>query len=247
MPEDLLILTATITPTQGVVIARSDPKERLADYAQALSYWLSYPHPKTGRILFLENSGADLEPLRQLVSKQNSFGKEVEFLSIKCSPLPEGFTYGFSEMEMFDAGIAQSKLASHSTRFIKLTGRLTFPRLGKLLDWLPDNLQVGVDCRIRGANMFVPSQLLIFSKEFYEAQVRGLCWEMNAGPPYIEDILFDKVIKFRSKEGVVLRWPFNVAPVGISGHSNKTYRSPSRVLASATREIIRKVAPTWWL
>ena len=87
------------------------------------------------------NSGADLEPLRQLVNKRNSFGKEVEFLSIKCTPLPEGFTYGFSEMEMFDAGIAQSKLASLSTRFIKLTGRLTFPRLGKLLDWLPDNLR----------------------------------------------------------------------------------------------------------
>jgi hypothetical protein len=247
MPEDLLILTATITPAEGVVIARSDPKQRFADYALALSYWLSYPHAKTGRILFLENSGADLEPLKKLASEQNSLGKQVEFLSIHSCAIPDGVSYGFAEMEMLDAGISQSKLASRSTRLIKLTGRLTFPGLGRLLDWVPDDLQIAADCRIRGATMFASSQLIIVSKEFYEAHLRGVCYELTAESPYIEELLFDKLIKFRRKEGVILRWPFNVDPVGVTGHTNRAYRSPSRVLAAAARGIVRKFAPTWWV
>jgi hypothetical protein len=95
--------------------------------------------------------------------------------------------------------------------------------------------------------MFASSQLMIFSKEFYDANLRGIAYELTPESPYIEEILFNKVIPYRRNAGVILRWPFNVNPVGVTGHDNKTYRTPSRVFASVTRGILRKVAPKWWL
>jgi hypothetical protein len=248
MAEYLLILTATVTPQEGVNIARRDPEQRLADYMRALSYWLSYEHPKTRQILFLENSGADLAPLKRIVAEQNRMAKQVEFLSIPGSPIPEGVSYGFGEMEMVDAGLSQSELASHATHLIKVTGRLKFPRLGKLLDVLPTDLQLAVDCRIRGSLMFASSQLTICSREFYESNLRGVCYELSSSDsPYIEELLFSTLIRFRNKPGVILRWPFNVDPVGVAGHANKTYRSPSKILASLFREVVRRIAPWYWM
>ncbi len=247
MAEYLLVMTATIIPAQGVVIPRSDPAERLGDYRKALAYWLAYPHPKTRRILFLENSGASLDSLKQLVAENNPYAKQVEFLSITGSPIPAGLTYGFAEMELVDSGVAQSQLAREATHIVKLTGRLTFPLLGKLIDSLPDDFQVSVDTRIRGKVMFVPSQLMIFSREFYNTNLRGACYELDPNyETHVEGLFFDKLVRFRNRPGVFLRWPFNVDPVGVSGHG-QVYQSPKRKLASHARNLLRRVAPSLWL
>ena len=63
-PRFLLVMTATMTPAANAQVKRSSPHMRLEDYKRALRYWLSYPHPAAERILFLENSGADLSELR---------------------------------------------------------------------------------------------------------------------------------------------------------------------------------------
>ena len=80
-PTYLLVMTATIAPASAQV-KRSSPRVRLEDYKRALRFWLSYPHPAAARILFLENSGADLSDLCAIAETENPFNREVEFLSL---------------------------------------------------------------------------------------------------------------------------------------------------------------------
>ena len=133
-PIYLLVMTATITPAVNAQIKRSSPHARLDDYKRALQFWLSYPHPAAERILFLENSGADLGELRAIAEKENPQRREVEFLSLPVHEIPAGTNYGYAEMQTLDEGLALSKLRLATTHMIKMTGRLTFPALGKALD-----------------------------------------------------------------------------------------------------------------
>ena len=133
-PRYLLVMTATVTPAANAQVKRSSPRVRLEDYKRALRFWLGYAHAAAERILFLENSGADLSPLRGIAENENPRRREVEFLSLPTLEIPAGMNYGYTEMQTLDEGLALSKLRPATTHMIKATGRLTFPALGKALD-----------------------------------------------------------------------------------------------------------------
>jgi len=67
----LLVLTATVTPFVGAQVQRSDPATRREDYKAAFRFWLNHADPRINRILFLENSGDDLEFLKEIVEQEN--------------------------------------------------------------------------------------------------------------------------------------------------------------------------------
>src|SRR5579875_540446 len=150
-PSYLLVLTATIKPAAAAAaeVYRKDPNLRLNDYLNPLRFWIAYPDPRLDKILFLENSGADLSAVRRLVDECDS-NKQVEILSVPGNNIPPGINYGYGEMEMLDCGLAQSELRRATTHMLKITGRLTFPTVTTLLDRLPATFDVAVDCRNRG-------------------------------------------------------------------------------------------------
>ena len=133
-PRYLLVMTATIVPAQNAGVKRSNPHLRLEDYKRALRFWLNYPHRAADRILLLENSGADLSDLQAIARNENPHQKQVEILSVPGREIPAGRNYGYNEMALLDDGLPQSKLRRQTTHMIKVTGRLTFPALGKALD-----------------------------------------------------------------------------------------------------------------
>src|SRR6202451_3718247 len=114
-PTYLLVMTATIAPAPAQV-KRSSSQLRLEDYKRALRFWLSYPHPSAARILFLENSGADLSELRAIAQTENQLNREVEFLSLPVHEIPAGANYGYAEMQALDEGVALSKLRRATTQ-----------------------------------------------------------------------------------------------------------------------------------
>ena len=69
--KNIVVMTATITPPYGAfALARTDPAQRLADYATALRHYLD----ALGRgafelLVFAENSSSDLDPLRAIVTR----------------------------------------------------------------------------------------------------------------------------------------------------------------------------------
>lgn len=63
----LIVMTATITPAPGIGNSvRVDPALRLSEYLDAFRHYASLPDELVQGILFLENSGHDLTPFREL-------------------------------------------------------------------------------------------------------------------------------------------------------------------------------------
>lgn len=253
-PSYLLTMTATIMPAANAGVKRSDPRVRLEDYKQALRYWLNYPHRAADRILFLENSGADLSELRSIATTENRRRKPVELLSIPCNEIPEGRNYGYTEMRLLDEGLAQSTLRQQTTHLVKVTGRLTFPALGKALDLIerrnggPPELMV--DCRKLGfprPGFDAFTQLFVCSHRFYDDVLRGSRDEMNSTDiRLLEHLLFRKVIPFKGRPGCYLRFPCNIEPIGYSGFKSRSYRTPKAAITQAIRAALRIVAPDYW-
>jgi hypothetical protein len=251
-PRFLLIMTATITPAANAQVKRSSPHMRLEDYKRALRYWLNYPHPAAERILFLENSGADLSELRALAEKENPLHREVEFLSLPAREIPKGTNYGYAEIQALDDGLASSKLRLATTHMIKTTGRLTFPALGKALDRVGNKapLELMIDCRKlglfrRGYDARV--QLFVCSHDFYDRVLRGANREMNSTDVrLLEHLIYRKVIPFKGRPGYFLRFPCNIDPVGYFGFKNRRYDSPRTAIPRGVRALLRVAVPGYW-
>jgi hypothetical protein len=256
-PRYLLVMTATITPLANAVVKRSSPQVRLEDYKRALRFWLSYPHRAAERILFLENSGADLSELRAIAKAENPLGREVEFLPLEKHAIPAGLNYGYTEMQMLDEGLNLSQLRAATTHMVKVTGRLVFPALGKALDRIErhrDTLlqpfELMIECRKlsfprRGCDAQV--QLFACSHSFYDRVLRNASREMNSTDLcLIEQVMYRKVIPFKGQPGSFLRFPCNIDPVGSFGFKDRRYDSPRTWIPRAVRALLRVVAPGYW-
>lgn len=248
----LIALTAAVTPKWRVT--RSDPRLRAEDYKRALTFWLGHEDPRLRNILFIENSGYDLGEFRVL---PNPFNKEVEFISVPPEPfLPGIYTdrvhYGYAEMYILDAGLARSSQYRRCDYLIKATGRLVFPTLPRLLNKLPKDFLFAVDSRdnrgyTAGAQRFVTTQLMIFSRTFFENELRGGHREMRGPTTVMEVYMWEKLFPFQGKRGAILRWPVNCDPRGVAAHWDKHYGSARQRTVSAARGVCRRLFPRWWI
>lgn len=249
----LVIITACIDPSSGPAkVVRNDPLVRLEDYKHSLASWLSMADRRLQKILFIENSGYPLDALNQLVSASNPFNKQVEFVSLCCNNYPPDLHYGYAELNMIDEAFVTSKLLKESRYFIKATGRLTFPQLPRLLNLLSEHYLFAVDCRknsflTRSAQVFVTTQLMLFSTLFYKQHLLNAKSELNKERTHIENLLYEKLIPFEGQQGAILRWPVNVDPVGYAAHWHKKYDSSKQKAINLARAICRVVFPNWWI
>ena len=253
-PRYLLVMTATVAPPPNAQVKRFSPQVRLEDYKSALRFWLRYPHAASERILFLENSGADLSDLRAIAQTENPHRREVEFLSLPAHEIPPGTNYGYTEMQMLDDGLALSRLRLTTTHMIKVTGRLTFPALGKALGRISGSssasFELMIDCRRlglfrRGYDARV--QLFACSHTFYDRVLRNSNQEMNSTDVrLLEHLIYRKVIPFKGQPGYYLRFPSNIDPVGHFGFKDRRYDSPRTAVSRGARALLRVIAPNFW-
>lgn len=245
-----VLMTACVDPSQGrIKVQRSDPKVRLEDYKQGLSFWLTLSDHRIRNIVFIENSGYPLDELQTVAAGSD---KLVEFISLCNNIYPANAHYGYAELAMIDEAFKRSKMLNDSPYFIKATGRLTFPHVTKLLNRLPDEYLFAVDCRNSRFTVVTPTAstpLMLFSTEFYRENLMGSSQELIAFSGYIEDSLYDKLAGFNGRPGAILRWPVNCSPVGHAAfwHKPKRYDSPQHKAMQAVRAVGRKVIPSWWI
>ena len=81
----------------------------MKDYAEALKFYLSDRCRWIDRIVFIDNSAADLGPLERLVA-QHPGGKQVEFLSFYGLDYPPDYTKGYGEFKLLDHGFENVRL-----------------------------------------------------------------------------------------------------------------------------------------
>ncbi len=248
----LLTLTATITPDINAAVVRKDPSLRRADYLNAFRYWVNHPDPRLRQILFAENSGADLTEFHEAASKSK---KSIEIISTAPVQLPPGLDYGYSELLMIDQALSQSLLRQNTTHMIKMTGRLTFPALPKLLNMVPDDVLLAADARStlvfrRIRRGLIKLELFLVNHDFYDTHLRQLHASLLASPGYpynTEHFIFEHLEGLAKNTGVFFRFPVNCEPVGYAAHAGKRYDRPSRHFMTAARALSRVIAPKIWL
>jgi hypothetical protein len=253
----LIVLTATVTPSINVQVLRNDPEQRKRDYIRAFRFWLRHQDPRLTRLLFIENSGANLDIFRMIVSEENLMGKEVEILSVPPRKIPQNMHYGWGELMMLDDGLKSSSLARSCSHFIKATGRLTFPTISNLLDKAPQDFDALVECRIptrvyrRGRNFvqaltrrdgaYASTQLLLLKKSFYEQYFVGLAGLLQpfTDSDLMEAVLYKKLLSLRDTYSIHLRFPVNCDPSGVGASHGHDYDSRSRKIVGLVRRLLR--------
>jgi len=247
----VLVLTACISPVI-TNFYRLDPRVRIKDYQNSLKFWLLNPDERLNKILFIENSGYDLSSIRALIETYNIYNKEVEILQCDKNYIPEGFHYGYAELSMIDYALENSCLLKNSHYFIKVTGRLVFNDLSRLLDHLSYDYLFSVDFRnntlfVKLPQRFVTTQLMIFNTSFYQGNFLNVKNELNKERRLIENLFYEKLIAYKNNNKCMLRWPINVDPTGHAGHWNKSYNSLKPMLINRIRSWCRVIFPRWWV
>ena len=250
-----LLLTACIDPnrvnTVKNLVARIDPTIRMDDYKKALLFWDNYHCDAIKCIVFIDNSGADLSEIRQL---EKGFRLKVEILQCHASEIPEGLHYGYSESEMIDYAVDHSEGINSCDKIIKVTGRLTFPRLAELIQWIPRGNKLLCDSRdysfLSRAHRYIVTTLIIVDRAFYRDKLyntRHLMPNLEFG---LLEVLYFHILKplFRKDSNeIILRFPFNAEPEGFGATRNVNYKSYKTKATVFIRGIMRKVAPQIWI
>lgn len=247
-----LIMSATLVPPAAAV-ARSDPKERLDDYLDALRFYLSLPDTVIDRILFIDNSGSGLSPLAEL-AQSLPHGKDVELISFEGNdhPYQRGKAYG--EFKLMDYGLANTTLFAPNDIVWKTTGRLKFLNLPEMtarcrkldFDILCDlhNLPwIGSGKWRNYQNMDL--RVFAFRMSAYDAIMRDLWRSREAG--FDAEFFYHWMRQRHRNIRVIPRFPLQAQLQGISGRHQRDYLSNSQRAKNAVRSAMRRITPWLWL
>lgn len=157
-----LILTACIKPIRIPYLKRKAPKKRLEDYKSAFLMWCENQDIK--KIIFIENSGFDLEEFKKIAKKFPQ--KKIEIISSNLNnSYPKKLGKGFGEYLCMKEVFKKSKIINRTDFFVKVSGRYYIKNFKEIIKccknfkdinlYLKDNLR------------YADSHLMIGSKSFF--------------------------------------------------------------------------------
>ena len=255
--RNLLLLTATITPKSGVPnLKRTDPQQRLQDYAKALRFYLSHVGKSCDGIVFVENSNSDITQLQALVA-EHGLTEQVEFIVFEGLDYPAHYDRGYGEFKLLDYGMKESKLIHQSpaeTNVIwKVTGRYTIHNLEQFIAAQPQQFDLYCNCR-NYPKYWVDTYFMAWTPQGYETCLRDVYHRLKTNVPGIptgiaaEELLRSWLEQRFIKNHAKLVRRFRVTPElgGIRGADNKGYATDNQ-WKYKFRQNVSKVFPWVWI
>ena len=174
-----LVMSASIkvNPNGLYHVSEQSLMDRQRQYAETLSFYIRQPCIK--KILFVENSNADLAYLKQLAGAR----EKVEFLSLDLNNYPGKWGKGYGEFLLLDKAV--DWLCAHSCDvMVKVTGRFPILNISSMIEEFSsrENLSLAVDVIdhhvydwIRSGSTGHSCRTIIFavSTEFYKKHIYG--------------------------------------------------------------------------
>ncbi len=250
-----LLLTACIEPKQFIKsVKRSDPYVRLNDYKIALTKWLHHKDERITKIIFAENSGFPLDEIMQIFKHQNIYNREILVIQEIAKNAPAEFHYGYNEIELIQDVIFKHLSNNKNEFIIKVTGRIFFPSISKLLNKFHAEMLFIADSRkikfLSYNRNYVLTNLFVCNVDFFKNYLTNISEVMRVnGIKHLETVfmyvLFPLYLKDPMK--IKLRFPVNIDPIGIGAHWNVNYQSFTKVIGSTIRGIARKFISQIWL
>lgn len=249
----VLLMTATIAPNVAPgQVARADPELRRRDYEATLAAYLALPLPWPERILFCENSGADLGSLRRLAAEENPHRRPVDFLPCDTA----GFTHrskGIAELALLDAAMDAAFARDAPGPLVwKVTGRLFVRNFARMAASAPPDAALYADFRAVpwigerfGGNRWMDTRLFAVTPEGYFRLIWGV---KGRSSTTIEKFLFAELTRGDPRaRGIHPR--FRVQPVfsGYGAGANRNYSGPAYALKTGVRRLLRRAWPALWI
>lgn len=247
--KNVLLLTATITPPEGVpLLTRTDPAQRLQDYAEALRFYVSLVGTTFDAIVFAENSGSDISALRSIAAASGQ-SERVEFLSFNGLDHPPSRGRGYGEFKLVDHVMQHAKSVAGDCCVWKCTGRYTLVNIATLVRRRP---AVDLYCHCRDhPQRLCELSVMAFTRQGYEAAIAGVYDKLrNDAVPGVhsnEEIAFRAVVD-RLPAAVKVQRRFNTTPLiqGVRGWNNAGYSgvwTPKIML----RRLAARLTPWIWI
>ena len=242
-----LVLTATINP-KGMPDSPFSVSDRMSQYIDALVYYAKqYPHLHS--IVFAENSGHDLAPIRQVVKAYTN----VCFLSFGENDFPRERGKGYGELKLlcdcFDCATYPD-----TPLFIKITGRLKVLNLDRIFSHYNNDVNFICDSKTLNVRFWNKSiqpihtdaRLFLMRRHFFDRYLRSSASRVNENEGfYLENLLHELAqMTIDNGAGVIDRFAVEPDIEGYGAHfGGKNYRSPKQRLKYIVRNIARHITP----
>lgn len=205
-----LLMTASVS-TRGMKGACFSDEEREEMYVSALMFYVNHllPQRPEQRIVFAENSGWDLERIRQKLPRTSL--DQIELVSLSPEEFDISKGKGYNEMLLINKTIKQSRFIEEAKAFLKVTGRYPILNISTFLEdaerrLLYDGYSLYGD--IKDHNVYkllgldwtaqaFECRLFGVNKSFYHQHIAPLyCLCDDAHGMFMENVLFQFVKKY---------------------------------------------------
>jgi hypothetical protein len=222
-PKSLYILLTATVDIRGVDAARNDPLERLSDYRWALERWSQTPG--FDGLIFVENSGYDIDSLRRIPAAHGWTEAAVEFLSFDGQDFPRHRGKGFGETVNLEHVLSNSRLlASREARLLRVNGRNYVQNIGAFADAIGPDTNTDILCDLRAMLIWGDGRVLGGSVRFFEHYVVPYGRDVDDSRGYYFEHALARAVHRAMADGLV--WsPFPEPPriQGFSGTSNQRH------------------------
>jgi hypothetical protein len=172
----ILILTASIAVPPGAPgVARADPLLRMQDYRQAFAFYSSFIGKGVDRIVFAENTGSDLQSLREIATIKG-IASSVDFLTFNGNNFPPIYGRCFGESIIFDEVMRSECCAElpEDTIYWKSTGRYQVKNLRRMMRTMPRGAELYCDMRRRGGRKWADMRFMSWTRKGYDEFLAGI-------------------------------------------------------------------------
>jgi hypothetical protein len=226
----------------------------MADYTEALLFYMRSLDRSCDRLVFADNSASDLSPLRTAIAGADS-RRQVELISFDGLDFPVEQGRAVGEIKLIERAMTESRLLSSlgsDQHFWKVTGRLRVENMSRLMASTPQGCGVYADFRN------IPRRWLelrvfaatgrAFKKVFVdqiEAARQDTLKERGFGTA--EESLYQPLLEKRVAEAIVPRFRVQPRIRGFSGSFNADYGSRRMRVKDSVRALCRVAMPHLWV
>lgn len=253
MRRNILLMTATIVPPAGVPnLSRTDPDQRIRDYAKALEWYLGRDR-LFDRVVFAENSLAEAPVLREIADRMAP--GRVEFASFQGLDHPPEFDRAYGEFKLLDWAMSNSSAildAKDEAIIWKVTGRYIVGNIEEIVRAAPARFDFYGNYR-NWPKRWIDTYLLAWTREGYESLVRDVYHRLKTNVPGIplgisgEELFrswLDQPLFHHSR--IVKRFSSTPDLRGIRGADGRDYGSDDG-WKTRIRGVVRRLAPFIWI
>jgi hypothetical protein len=172
----VLVLTASIlVPAGAPGVVRSDTSLRIQDYQRALAFYASFIGQGLDRIVFAENTGADLRSLREITATKG-IASRVDFLTFDGNGFPPIYGRCYGEAIILDEVMGHKCCSElpEDTIYWKSTGRYQIKNFRRMMQTMPRGAQLYCDLRRRRRQRWADMRFMSWTRKGYDEFLAGI-------------------------------------------------------------------------